>query len=494
MTFLLIILILFGLSFILPVDLGNTAFGSAKFTRHGLDYYKTNAGLILDGNKKGLSLNASCGHLFLIAPTSSGKTTKVVLPNLLIRNDWSWVCLDPKGELKKTTGSAFARKGYNVLSLEFESSSSDKFNPLKRVNTESEIKGFCTNLRNMTQSEGSKSDAFWPLMASRLIETLLRCVKNMPLEFQTVGTLLTMINHIDDGIKVEYLINTYAPDEHTKQKYTAFLNQDFKIRSGIQSQAISMLDMFDTTEIKFTCSQDTIDFSSFRKQKTILFLNFNVGSSERVGPIISIFFSQFFEHLLNTEIQQFDLPIGLMLEELPNISTKIPRISEAISLLRSKICPMIIVTQSKAQLSNIYGEKVTQSILSNCNSYLALPGIRESETLKMIRDLIGESTVSSSNPLSSKQKNRRYLMTLDEIRRSKSALLITQTGQPLKVNPIPIYKNKRLMELAGLHSVDGVMQPIDPIPEPSIEPIIYKQPTIDELIKDQNPFNKILSP
>lgn len=489
-----IILVLYGLSYVLPVDAENTTYGSAKFTSKGVMHHKKNGGWILDGDKKGLSLQESCSHLSLICSSGSGKTTTLVIPNLIVRNDWSWVVTDPKGELTHLLNPYYASLGYKVYVMDFDDpQNSIRFNPLHRLQTESDIKGFVNDLSNVTHGNKGNADPFWPTKARGLIELLLRCTMNMPAQFQNLGTVISILNHLDDGKKGEYFFYKYAPDEYIKEKFkSSYLDLEVKIKMGVKAQAQSMLHALDTASIRYMISNsaEEINFSRFREEKSVLFIKLKPGR-QPYAPIVSLFLGHLFQHLIATPVNDTDLPLGILLEELQNLN-RVPMISEAISLLRSRVCPMMIISQTKAGLEDIYGLKTTKNLLANTNA-LILPGIRELETLKMYRDLIGSTSYTDRS--AGGRKTRRDLISIDELRRMTTSIFLSQKGNPVKINPLPIYLNIRLMEQAGLISENGKLKSLHPVEKQPRKAIHFPHHSYKELIgeaesKDKQPPKK----
>ncbi len=85
--------------------------------------------------------NGGDGHGVLVAPTGSGKGTCVQLPNLLGGfDDYSVVCIDPKGEQAAVSGAYRSRLGpvfvlnpYRILAQELKGLKQTQYNPMSRL-------------------------------------------------------------------------------------------------------------------------------------------------------------------------------------------------------------------------------------------------------------------------------------------------------------------------------------------------------------------------
>ena len=73
-------------------------------------------GLVLGPGQR-LSQRESFNNLVLVAPTGSGKTTRYVIPNVLLAQG-SVVVTDPSGEIFAQTAGHLAERGYRVELLQ----------------------------------------------------------------------------------------------------------------------------------------------------------------------------------------------------------------------------------------------------------------------------------------------------------------------------------------------------------------------------------------
>lgn len=71
-------------------------------------------GLVLDGHRARLSLDASCLSLAVIATTGAGKAASFILLNLLSQDGRSIVATDTSGSLYSRTSADLQRRGYTA--------------------------------------------------------------------------------------------------------------------------------------------------------------------------------------------------------------------------------------------------------------------------------------------------------------------------------------------------------------------------------------------
>lgn len=455
-------LILWGLSFILPVDLGGVH-GSASFAQQSILKHN-NKGLVVDGIKR-IPPSNSFTHTTVVASSGAGKTTRYILPNVLTLDNCSMVISDPKGEIADLTSAYLKRKGFKVVCLDFENlHNSIKFNPLARANTDAEIKQVASALYDMANA-GTKSEGIWRMGAIRVLESMIQTLKHAPdIRLATISSVINLLNHIEDGTtRVKDFVDKYAPKD-SQALFNSFSNQETKIKLGQLSSAQACLAPFDTKEIRQLTAKDTLDFQSFRKQKTVLFLKLPVGVSSRYAPVLSLLYTQFFHHLLNTKLVPTDLPIYFLMDEFANVK-KIPDFPQIITMIRSKRVSLSLVIQAISQLDTVYGKDVAETILSNTSSLICYSGIREKRTLEYITQLMGTTTQEMHTPGSfGLSFFSRPLMTMDELRtmHTSRALFIHANRKAEKVRPIPLFRNKSLMAQANIASINGELVAIEP--------------------------------
>ncbi len=94
--------------------------------------FAKNTGLIFSAKHR-LSLENSFKTICLIAPTSSGKTTRFVIPSIF-RCKGSAVITDPSGEIYLRTSGHLADRGYRIQVIQpSKLKNSLRFNPLARL-------------------------------------------------------------------------------------------------------------------------------------------------------------------------------------------------------------------------------------------------------------------------------------------------------------------------------------------------------------------------
>jgi type IV secretory pathway TraG/TraD family ATPase VirD4 len=99
---------------------------------------KSNDGLVLHKGRR-ITPQESFKNLALVAPTGSGKTTRYVIPNLLVLQG-SAVVTDPSGEIYRATAGHLKKQGFKVEVLQpADAMRSRHFNPLTYLDGHQEL-------------------------------------------------------------------------------------------------------------------------------------------------------------------------------------------------------------------------------------------------------------------------------------------------------------------------------------------------------------------
>lgn len=101
-------------------------------------------------------------NMLIMGGSGSGKTTGIVIPNILLGSCTN-VILDIKGDLLKKYGNYLRQNGIVVRSLNLKNPlQSDRYNPFLYIQNYSDLIGLITNIQNsVTPPDAQKGDPFW---------------------------------------------------------------------------------------------------------------------------------------------------------------------------------------------------------------------------------------------------------------------------------------------------------------------------------------------
>lgn len=168
---------------------------SASFAKEKELLSERHKGFCMTGAKN-LPLDITYQNAYIQSPTGGGKTTVVILPTIYT-TEASLVIHDPSGELLAKSGSQIAARGYDVRTLNFAHADiSSGYNPLAHANTQTQIRKLASLLVESSIGGTQKSDPFWNALAVDLITMLIELTKTLPREYQTMHTVLQLLNNI----------------------------------------------------------------------------------------------------------------------------------------------------------------------------------------------------------------------------------------------------------------------------------------------------------
>ena len=236
-----------------------------------------------------------------------------------------------------------------------------------------------------------------------------------------------------------------AKDDDLLADYKAYVAYDSKMLMSIIATARTALSIFADPEVAKVTACDSIDFESFRKQKTILYINNDVNSMKYYSVLSSMFFEQFFGNVMSHLPEKNDLPVFFLLDEASSLYLSI--LPVAISNIRKYNAGILQVYQSQSQLFDLYGIPQGRNILANSFAKVYMPG-QPLETARELELLLGKyEFVDDEN-----NKRTRQLLTMDEIRILNEALILIGNHPPVKTKMIPYYEQTKMRLLTELPS------------------------------------------
>ena len=410
----------------------------------------------------------------VIGPTRSGKTTGVIIPNVLY-HDGPVVITSTKFELIKLTAGHRHQIGpvwiydptgelediYHISSI--------KYSPLPAcISAEQAIltaKWFAQGLKSKN-SGGANDWEHWATKCWNIAAPCLYVAAHTGKDMEYVRGLIFK----NEFKKVEEILRTQIPDSPDKAMMQELVQAVINIEQREKSSAFSVtqriFNPFWNARVLRNSATNQIDPRRLLMEKGTLYLQTPAQSPEEVAPL----FVAILETILveAKKIAKFDpseripYPLLLALDELANVCP-IEDLAHIASEGAGRGVLLLSILQDYSQLQRIYGENDARTILNNHPAKLALPGITDPQTAELVCKLVGSgpatsiSISSSSGPSSgggstTMSAQDKALITPDKLQQmlDGTAILMHRGLQPAWINQLSFFDDPILTELSQL--------------------------------------------
>ena len=458
--------------------------GSAKWgdTSKVSKKYKDNRdrfnNLILSQNLA-LSLNAKLHrrnlNVLIVGGSGAGKTRFYAKPNILQCNT-SFIILDPKGELVRSTAPLLLEKGYDVKVFNLiNPEDSDGYNPFSYIRKDEDVIKLISNLiQNTTPKNASQNDPFWQQSEIALDTALmLYLLYEAPKEEQNFSTLMYMIQNAavmedDEEYRspVDILFEALEeekPEHIAVKQWKIFKQASGKTAKSILISAAVRLAAFNLPEISRMTSYDDLDLGSMGEKKRAIFCvipDNDTSFNYLVGMLYTQAFQELYYKADHSYGGELPVPVHFVMDEFANVALP-DNFERVLATMRSRRISVSIIIQNIAQLKALFKDS-WESIVGNCDTFLYLGG-NEQATHEYISKMLGKETIDTRTRGVTKgqhgssnvnyQNSGRELLTLDEVRclDNTNALIFIRGERPVMDKKFNIlsHSNIKLTEDGG---------------------------------------------
>lgn len=272
-------------------------------------------GIILGKEEEKFITTNDNKHVFLCGPTSSGKGSGFVIPNLL---NWkhSTVIFD-------TTGKTFdATSGYRSKVL---GNKIIKWNPAAKDGLSCTYNPFDWVSRDINEQVSDVMDIcykilpeeeFWQNEARNLLIGLLLYLLSNPDEIASMGRVVRVLKSDDVVYNLAIILDEYGSNIHpiSYMNLASFLQKADKERSGVLSTLNSAVSAWADPILDELSETSDFNVKDIRKEKTSIYINTNPKDIKRLKPIIHILLQQIINSLC-TDSQKNSEPVLLMIDD-----------------------------------------------------------------------------------------------------------------------------------------------------------------------------------
>jgi len=430
-------------------------------------------------------------HLLLVAPTGAGKTSGVILPNLLAEpKTRSLVITDPKRELlRKSTPAMRARYGAeNVWTLDFlDPALSRGYNPLAYVTDAATADLFA---QTWVRNTGESKDAFWSNAARTLIgAAALHLIATEEIIPPLIALVDLLCGAPAESVSAALRESPVPEVRRLARGFLANMAKNERLLGSVFTELPPRFTCLNLPEVRAVTGTNEIAFAQLAEQPTALYLALDPQYSRTLAPLTACFFLHFFTTLtaIAKAVPSGTLPVPVLayLDEFGTIG-HIPEFASRMATVRSAGIGCLLVVQDLAQLTKAYGEEDAETILSNATTKLCLGRVTHDDA-EYFSKLAGITTVHSANQSASRPlmvpwadrgnqgigESQRALITPDELRTMRDEVFVVAGHRhPIRAKQRRYYDDPALARrVPNLTRTDPlvVLRRAVPLPIPTVD-------------------------
>lgn len=452
----------------------------------------------LDGYKHRRNLN-----ILVVGGSGSGKTRFFCKPGIMSVN-CSYLIVDPKGEMLRSTGYLLKEEGYDIKVFDLiHPRQSDGYNPFTYIRDDPDVLKLMDNLvKNTTPPKGASNDPFWEKAEIALDSALmLYLLYEAPVEEQNFEMLMFMLEcarvmEEDEQYQspLDLLFQTLEerdPSHIAVREYKVYKQAAGKTAKSILVTASVRLAAFIFPQYAAMMQTDEMDFASMGERKRAIFCVIPVNDGS-MNYLVSMLLTQCFQQLYLRADERYNgrlpVPVRVIQDEWANVAQP-DSYPKVLATCRSYNIGINIIVQNIQSIKALYKDE-WEGIIGNCDTLLFLGGGNEPTSLEFVSKLLGKETVHTRTRGQTKgrsgsssvnyQQTGRDLMTPDEIRMlpTNHALLFIRGEKPVRDKKYDIKKHPNVCRTADGRAKPYIHNP--PVPDYTLPDLPYEFRTLDD--------------
>ncbi len=452
----------------------------------------------LDGYRHRRNLN-----ILVVGGSGSGKTRFFCKPGIMSVN-CSYLIVDPKGEMLRSTGYLLKEEGYDIKVFDLvHPRQSDGYNPFTYIRDDPDVLKLMDNLvKNTTPPKGASNDPFWEKAEIALDSALmLYLIYEAPAEEQNFEMLMFMLEcarvmEEDEQYQspLDLLFQTLEerdPSHIAVREYKVYKQAAGKTAKSILVTASVRLAAFIFPQYAAMMQTDEMDFASMGERKRAIFCVIPVNDGS-MNYLVSMLLTQCFQQLYLRADERYNgrlpMPVRVIQDEWANVAQP-DSYPKVLATCRSYNIGINIIVQNIQSIKALYKDE-WEGIIGNCDTLLFLGGGNEPTSLEFVSKLLGKETVHTRTRGQTKgrsgsssvnyQQTGRDLMTPDEIRMlpTDDALLFIRGEKPVRDKKYNIRRHPNVRRTTDGRAKPYIHNP--PVPDYSLPDLPYAFRTLDD--------------
>lgn len=404
----------------------------AKFAkgREDREYFASNnKGLLIDGYSHRLSEATSFQNIAYYGVTGAGKSS--VLRSMLFDKADSnsvFIVNDMKGSIYKETSGYMKSKGYRIIVLNpYDLEHSHRFNPFPEIQNENETMHMA---QMFVQAVSSSKDPIWGAGAERFVTFFLKCLKKKGMPYNTPHNLYYLFQSFgEDGSRLHGFVAECVYDD-------PFMLNEWKSLLSVHEEGILSFIMNATTALKIFANKDvctltassTIDLSTLRKHKTVIYVVAPPLYQKLYRPVTSMYFLSLLQACMREVPAKKDFNVYFLYDEFGN--SYLPDFDAIATTVREYRVSLVLFMQGINQLARTYGRDEMSVILSGIVTQISF-GAAEQETAEYFERRAGKVRIIQRPEFKDphiEHYQEYHLISASEIRELSSDKILVISG------------------------------------------------------------------
>lgn len=393
-------------------------------------------------------------HTLIMAPTRTGKGTRIIVPTLL-RYGGSIVVIDPKGEnaaitgrQRQVVGPVHVLNPWGVLASELAERglAPARYNPLDAIRRDDRDAASIahTMAETICARTGDPKNAYWEGGATAILTAVFLWLADQG-DAKTLARARQIVTLPVDRLQREFFIPMAASSAFggaIAENIGPFLTEDSRDVPAILRTLAEATRFISDERLKEATAESTFDLRTLPHRLESVYLVIPPDKMKIQGTWLRLMLAAA-AHAFRTATPRAQGRGMLLIDELPALG-RIPDLPTDLATMSGYGLDYTLAVQDLGQLKSIYGED-SRTILANCG-WKWLCNVRDFDTAKYVSDTLGQRTVGTVNvnegttgqgdATSGKAYGEmgRALLTPDEVMQlgRERAIVLPPTGRPFQ--------------------------------------------------------------